>query len=70
MTTTHKSPLQVLYSSKGVGEPPFFNGVSVYFAIKDAVLAAYRGQGGVGTVNLKTPTTPDNVLEALEAFQK
>lgn len=32
-----------VHSSKAVGEPPFFLGCSVFFAIKDAVLAA-RGK--------------------------
>ena len=35
----------LLYSSKGIGEPPLFNGVSVYFAIKDAVRAARQDAG-------------------------
>ena len=57
----------LLYSSKGIGEPPLFNGVSVYFAIKEAVRAARQDAGLTGTFNLRQPTTPENVLKACEA---
>jgi len=33
-----------VHSSKAIGEPPFFLGCSVFFAIKDAVAAARRGR--------------------------
>merc|ERR1719187_1077581 len=56
----------LLYSSKGIGEPPFFNGVSVYFAIKEAVRAARRDAGLNGTFSLRQPTTPENVLKACQ----
>ena len=56
----------LLYSSKGIGEPPFFNGVSVYFAIKEAVRAARRDAGLNGTFSLCQPTTPENVLKACQ----
>jgi len=59
-----KKSKHVLYSSKGIGEPPFFNGVSVYFAIKDAVLAARKAAGLTGKFRLELPTTPDNVRHA------
>jgi len=58
------SKKHVLYSSKGIGEPPFFNGVSVYFAVKDAVQAARRDAGLTGKFSLQLPTNPDNVREA------
>ena len=57
----------LLYSSKGIGEPPLFNGVSVYFAIKEAVRAARQDAGLTGTFSLRQPTTPENVLKACEA---
>ena len=57
----------LLYSSKGIGEPPLFNGVSVYFAIKEAVRAARQDAGITGTFSLRQPTTPENVLKACEA---
>ncbi len=56
----------VLYSSKGIGEPPFFAGQTVFFAIKDALVAAKKAKGKSGSVNLLTPATPINVLTALE----
>ena len=56
-----------LYSSKGIGEPPFFNGVSVYFAIKEAVRAARQDAGLTGTFSLCQPTTPENVLNACQS---
>jgi xanthine dehydrogenase molybdopterin-binding subunit B len=58
-----KAVPKLLYSSKGIGEPPFFNGSSVYFAIKDAVLAARKDAGLTGPFNLTTPTIPENVLK-------
>merc|ERR1719158_2555300 len=48
----------VLYSSKGLGEPPLLNGMSVYFAIKEAVRAARSDAGLTGKFELKLPTTP------------
>jgi xanthine dehydrogenase/oxidase len=54
----------ILYSSKGIGEPPFFNGVSAYFAIKEAVRAARRDAGLAGKFQLKQPTIPEHVLAA------
>jgi len=59
-----KKEKHILYSSKGIGEPPFFNGVSVYFAIKEAVRAARSDAGLKGKFSLKLPTTPANVIEA------
>jgi xanthine dehydrogenase molybdopterin-binding subunit B len=59
-----ESRQHILYSSKGIGEPPFFNGVSVYFAIKEAVRAARRDAGLTGKFTLRLPATPENVLES------
>lgn len=55
---------RLIYSNKGIGEPPFFNGASVYFAIKDAVLAARKDAGLTGPFKLTTPAIPQNVLKA------
>jgi len=55
----------ILYSSKGIGEPPFFNGCSVYYAIKDAVHRARKERGATGRFDLHLPTTPDNVRKAI-----
>merc|ERR1711892_105036 len=54
----------VLYSSKGIGEPPFFNGASVYFAVKDAVLAARKDAGLSGQFSLELPANAKSVREA------
>ena len=64
----NKETEQVLYTSKGIGEPPFFSGQTVYFAIKDALVAAKKAAGGQGTVNLATPAVPINVLNCLQSF--
>jgi len=37
---SHADNKVVVHSSKAVGEPPFFLGTAVYFAIKDAIAAA------------------------------
>ena len=54
-----------LYSSKGIGEPPFLCGASVFFAIKSAVLAARADRGVKGVVKLATPAIPSNVINAI-----
>eukprot|EP00088_Acartia_fossae_P000839 TRINITY_DN10324_c0_g1_i1.p1 TRINITY_DN10324_c0_g1~~TRINITY_DN10324_c0_g1_i1.p1 ORF type:complete len:1254 (+),score=453.48 TRINITY_DN10324_c0_g1_i1:28-3789(+) len=64
----NKETEQVLYTSKGIGEPPFFSGQTVYFAIKDALVAAKKAAGGQGTVNLATPAVPINVLDCIKSF--
>jgi len=56
---------RVLYSSKGVGEPPFLSGASVFFAIKTAVLAARADRGVEGVCKLATPANPSNVVQAI-----
>ena len=42
----------------------FPNGVSVYFAIKEAVRAARSDAGMSGKFSLKQPVIPEHVLEA------
>jgi len=39
--------VRAIHSSKAVGEPPFFLGASVFYAIRDAVKSA-RAENGVG----------------------
>ena len=63
----NKSNQCLLYSSKGIGEPPFFSGASVFFAVKDALLSAHREAGSSGTINLEAPCTPTNVLKAIKS---
>ena len=40
----HRTPQ--VHSSKAVGEPPFFLGTSVFFALKEACYAARSDAGG------------------------
>ncbi len=57
---------ETIYRSKAVGEPPLMLGLSVFFAIRDAVAA-------VGDDNcrphLDAPATPESVLNAVTAVQ-
>jgi xanthine dehydrogenase large subunit len=57
---------ETIYRSKAVGEPPLMLGLSVFFAIRDAVAA-------VGKENcrphLDAPATPESVLNAVTAVQ-
>jgi xanthine dehydrogenase/oxidase len=52
--------LKTIKSSKGVGEPPLFLGASVFFALRDAVIAA-RKQNGIDEplVGFKSPCTAE-----------
>jgi len=56
---------RVLYSSKGIGEPPYLSGVSVFFAIKTAVSAARKDKELRKSFNLATPASPENVVKAI-----
>ena len=51
-----------VHSSKAIGEPPFFLGCVVFFAIKDAVAAA-RGEDG-GYYDLRLPATSERIRMA------
>jgi xanthine dehydrogenase/oxidase len=53
-----------VHSSKGVGEPPFILGASVYFAIKNAVGEARRESGIVGHFELGHPASCDRIRMA------
>jgi len=53
--------------SKAVGEPPFMLGLSVWFAIKDALFAAGNQRR---EVKLPLPATNEAILLALEEMQK
>ena len=58
---------RILYSSKGIGEPPFLSGISVFFAVKAAVQAAREDKGFRKSFNLAAPSTPENVVEAINS---
>jgi xanthine dehydrogenase/oxidase len=55
--------LQV-HSSKAVGEPPFFLGASVFYALKEAVYAARKEEGLDGWFRLDSPATPERLRMA------
>ncbi|MDH4072833.1 MAG: xanthine dehydrogenase molybdopterin binding subunit [Gammaproteobacteria bacterium] len=52
---------ETIYRSKAVGEPPLMLGLSVFFAIRDAI----AGSGSVAA--LDAPATPESILRALGA---
>jgi xanthine dehydrogenase large subunit len=47
--------------SKAVGEPPFMLGIAVREALRDAISSL-----GAGEVNLRAPSTPEALLEAID----
>ena len=53
--------LPQVYSSKAVGEPPFFLGASVFFALKEAAYAA-RAEAG------ERITLSTNILPAAQGY--
>ena len=57
---------ETIYRSKAVGEPPLMLGLSVFFAIRDAV----AGVGGdTCRPHLDAPATPESVLNSVTAVQ-
>ncbi|KAK6925645.1 Aldehyde oxidase/xanthine dehydrogenase, a/b hammerhead [Dillenia turbinata] len=53
-----------IHSSKAVGEPPFFLATSVFFAIKDAIVAARAEVGRSDWFPLDNPATPERIRMA------
>ncbi len=53
-----------VHSSKAVGEPPLLLGMSVPFAIKDAIAAHRRSRGLEGFVSLDFPLTAERIRMA------
>eukprot|EP00887_Chlorella_sp_A99_P006651 scaffold3.g6651.t1 len=53
-----------VHSSKAVGEPPFFLGTSVFFALRAAVGAARADAGLPGWFRLDPPATPEKLRVA------
>ena len=58
----HRTPQ--VHSSKAVGEPPFYLGASVLFALKEAVYAARADAGIDGWFRLDSPATPERIRMA------
>jgi xanthine dehydrogenase/oxidase len=53
-----------VHSSKAIGEPPFFLGCSVFFAIKDAIKEARRDKGATRNFELRMPATSERIRMA------
>lgn len=51
----------LVHSSKAVGEPPFFLGTSVFWALKDAIYAHRKSAGFPGWFALDAPSTPERL---------
>ncbi|ORY03263.1 xanthine dehydrogenase [Basidiobolus meristosporus CBS 931.73] len=56
--------LKTIHGSKGIGEPPFFLGTSVFYAIRDAISAARRDNGVTETFTLSHPATAEKIRMA------
>jgi xanthine dehydrogenase large subunit len=55
-----ENPVDTIYKSKAVGEPPFMLGMSAFFALSDAISAC-----GPNFANLQAPATAEEVLSAI-----
>ena len=53
--------MHCVHSSKAVGEPPFFLGASVLFALQHAVQARRADRGVPGYLGLRAPATPEKL---------
>eukprot|EP01128_Nolandella_sp_AFSM9_P003637 TRINITY_DN1587_c0_g1_i1.p1 TRINITY_DN1587_c0_g1~~TRINITY_DN1587_c0_g1_i1.p1 ORF type:complete len:429 (-),score=75.00 TRINITY_DN1587_c0_g1_i1:67-1353(-) len=53
-----------IHSSKGIGEPPFFLGASVMFAIQEAVKASREEGGDSSWYGLRSPATCEQIRMA------
>ncbi len=58
------NPIDSIYRSKAVGEPPLMLAISVYSAILDAVHAVKPG----GQPRLEAPCTPKSILNAINSL--
>lgn len=60
--------LKTIFSSKGIGEPPLFLGASVFFALRDAVLAArkHSPEAARSVLHIEPPATPELLRLACE----
>lgn len=57
---------RAVYSSKAIGEPPFFLASSVFFAVKEAIMSARADAGHDGNFRLDSPATPERVRMSCE----
>ncbi|KAL6564721.1 xylitol dehydrogenase [Orobanche minor] len=62
---------KAIHSSKAVGEPPFFLASAVFFAIKDAIVAARAESGLSDWFPLDNPATPERIrMACIDEFTK
>ncbi|XP_037552441.1 xanthine dehydrogenase/oxidase isoform X2 [Nematolebias whitei] len=52
---------KAIFSSKAVGEPPFFLAASIFYAIKDAISAARAESGITGPFRLDSPASAERI---------
>jgi xanthine dehydrogenase large subunit len=57
-----ENPEHTVFKSKAVGEPPFMLAISVWCALRDAILSI---SGGRYQPVLNTPATPEAILTAV-----
>ncbi|APV50991.1 xanthine dehydrogenase molybdopterin binding subunit [Betaproteobacteria bacterium GR16-43] len=55
-----------IHRSKAVGEPPLMLGMSVFFALRDAVAACGSGRE---SPRLRAPATPEALLDAIDSLR-
>lgn len=55
-----ENPVDTIYKSKAVGEPPFMLGMSAFFALSDAIAAC-----GPNFADLQAPATAEEILSAI-----
>ncbi|XP_061780151.1 xanthine dehydrogenase/oxidase [Nerophis lumbriciformis] len=55
---------KAIFASKAVGEPPLFLASSVFFAIKDAIIAARAQSGITGPFRLDSPASAERIRNA------
>ncbi|XP_077993141.1 xanthine dehydrogenase/oxidase-like [Glandiceps talaboti] len=56
-----ENPEMMVFSSKGIGEPPLFLSASVFFAVNEAIRAARAEIGLEEDFNLSSPATQKNI---------
>ncbi|KAJ2663363.1 hypothetical protein IW148_002493 [Coemansia sp. RSA 1199] len=66
MEPEQPNALKTIFSSKGIGEPPLFLGASVFFALRDAVMAARKDNGVERPLHMECPATAEVLRMACE----
>ncbi|KAJ2538494.1 hypothetical protein IWW35_006203, partial [Coemansia sp. RSA 1878] len=66
MEPEQPNALKTIFSSKGIGEPPLFLGASVFFALRDAVMAARKNNDAKSPLHMECPATAEVLRMACE----